>query len=298
MLRPACGATLLLLGCVQCGWSQPAGLAEGTRAELDIPYVTNGHARQKLDLFIPPGEGRRPLLIWVHGGAWKQGDKERNPAKPATMRGVAVAGVNYRLSQHAPFPAQIQDCQAALRWLRGNADKYGLDPDRVVVWGGSAGGHLVTLMGTASDARAWEPIGEHRDQSVRVQGVINWFGPADLTGMSALPNFAATPVGELLGNVDDNLAERLKVASPITYISADDPPFLIMHGDQDRTVNVRQSRLLHDALQQAQVPSELVILPGVGHGGKEFVEEPQREKIATFLRKVLLEPSTPAARTK
>ena len=114
----------------------------------DLPYVTNGHERQRLDLFLPPDNGSsRPLVVWVHGGGWEQGSKDRCPAKALVARGYAVASIGYRLSQHAIFPAQIEDCKAAIRWLRAHAQEYGIDPKRVGVWGASAGGHLVALLG-------------------------------------------------------------------------------------------------------------------------------------------------------
>ncbi|MEN6334882.1 MAG: alpha/beta hydrolase, partial [Phycisphaerales bacterium] len=129
----------------------------------DIEYVPGGHERQKLDLYLPKtAEGqpatnsKRPLIVWVHGGAWLEGNKNGCPAVRFTADGYAVASINYRLSQHAIFPAQIQDCKAAIRWLRANADKHGIDPNRIGVWGASAGGHLVALLGTAGDVNDFD----------------------------------------------------------------------------------------------------------------------------------------------
>src|SRR5205085_4082805 len=113
------------------------------RQFIDVPYVTGGHDQQRLDLYLPPEGAARPLIVWIHGGGWEGGNKRSCPAKAMVARGYAVASVEYRLSQHAIYPAQIEDCKAAIRWLRANASEYGIDPKRIGVWGASAGGHLV-----------------------------------------------------------------------------------------------------------------------------------------------------------
>ena len=266
----------------------PVVIPEGTRSEVDLSYVADGHERQKLDLHVPPGEGKKPLIVWVHGGAWKAGNKSLlNPAMSGLGKGYAVASINYRLSQHAPFPAQIQDCQAAIRWLRGNAEKYGIDPDRIGVWGASAGGHLVCLLGTASDAKAWEAIGEHRDQSAKVQCVVDWFGPSDFTLLGEAAARSDSAVGQLIGETNGDANAKFRAASPVTYVSKDDAPFLIMQGDQDKLVSPRQSQRLFDRLQDKGVEAELIILEGAGHGGAEFISDTSRAKIDEFFAKHL-----------
>lgn len=121
----------------------PPGVPEGVQVLRDLTYVEGGHERNRLDLYLPEkAEGRPPLVVWIHGGAWQAGSKEDCAAVRLTAKGYAVASINYRLSQHAVFPAQIEDCKAAIRWLRANAAKYHLDPDHIGVWGSSAGGHL------------------------------------------------------------------------------------------------------------------------------------------------------------
>ncbi len=259
-------------------------LPAGVTVERDVAYVTNGHERQRLDVYVPAGEGKRPLLVWVHGGGWQGGNKDRSPAIAALNQGCVVASINYRLSQHATFPAQIQDCQAAIRWLKGNAEKYRIDAERVCVWGASAGGHLVALLGMASDTKAWEPIGEHRDQSPRVQCVIDWFGPADFSLFGEVVANSDNVIGKLIGPTNGDANEKFKVASPVTYASKDDPPFLIMHGDRDPLVPLRQSERLQEALQAAGVKVQLVVLPGAGHGGPQFLAEEQRNAMVEFVR--------------
>src|SRR5262249_37667916 len=163
----------------------------------------------------------------------------------------AAASIGYRLSQHAKFPAQIEDCKAALRWLRANAKKYGLDPDRVGVWGASAGGHLVALLGTAADVKEWDGVGGNTDQSSRVQRVCDRFGPSDFMTIAGKSPRADSPVAELLGGPVAENKENAAKASPVTHVSKSSAPFLILHGDEDPTVPVAQSEELADALKKA-----------------------------------------------
>jgi acetyl esterase/lipase len=135
----------------------PPKLPEGVKLLRDLQYVEGGHDRNRLDLYLPEkAEGRLPVVIWIHGGAWRGGSKDGGPAVPLSAKGYAVASINYRFSQHAVFPAQIEDCKAAVRWLRANAATYQLDPDHIGVWGASAGGHLVALLGTTAGVKDLE----------------------------------------------------------------------------------------------------------------------------------------------
>ncbi len=269
--------------------AQQPKVPDGTRVERNLEY--GPHERNKLDLYVPTGDGPFPLVIWVHGGAWQSGSKEGGgPALFLLGRGYAVAAINYRLSQHAKFPAQIEDCQAAVRFLRASAKKYHLDPDHFGAMGASAGGHLVALMGTAGDAKEFAGSGKVKDGSSRVQCVVDLFGPTDLTrmqeqshGRGAINHDAPTdPEAKLLGGpVQENKA-KAAAANPITYVTKDDPPFLILHADKDPLVPLGQSELLHAALKKAGVESELVVIPGAAHGGKEFASEANRKKIEAF----------------
>jgi acetyl esterase/lipase len=269
---------LLTLACVaafgQPGPRNAPKLPEGTKVLRNLAYVTNGHERQKLDLFIPPGATNPlPLIIWVHGGAWLGGSKDQCPALSYLPKGYAVASINYRLSQHAIFPAQIEDCKAAVRWLRANAKEYNLDPNRFAAWGASAGGHLVALLGTAGDAKKFD-VGANLDVSSRVQAVVDFFGPTDLTRMAqdALPGSRIdhdapdAPEAKLIGGPVQEHKEKAATANPITYVAKDNPPFLIMHGNKDELVPYQQSELLRDALQKAGVPVTFKIIEGAGHG--------------------------------
>ena len=158
--------------------SQPAA-PPGVKALRDLPYVENGHERQKLDLYLPEkATGPLPVVVWIHGGGWQAGNKDHCRALPFVSKGFAAASINYRLSQHAKFPAQIDDCKAAIRWLRAHASQYQLDPNHIGVWGESAGGHLVALLGTTG-GKEFSPPGPNAKQSDKVQAVCDWYGPTD-----------------------------------------------------------------------------------------------------------------------
>jgi acetyl esterase/lipase len=261
---------------------QPA-LPEGVKVERDLTYGTHKE-RNTLDLYLPAEDkAPRPLVIWIHGGAWRGGSKDGGP-RPAIQllrHGYAVASINYRLSQHAPFPAQIDDCKAAVRFLRANASKYGLDPDHFGVWGGSAGGHLVALLGTSGDVKDLEGDGSNPGVSSRVQAVCDFFGPANFLTIAAQSGPGSTiqhdapdsPESLLLGGPILDRKDAARRASPVTYITKDDPPFLIVHGDKDNVVPVGQSKELHAALQKAGVDSTLMIIPGAGHSPEILTPE-------------------------
>lgn len=265
----------------------PATAPLGVRLERDVPYATVGADRAlKLDLYVPENaEGKLPLVVWVHGGGWRGGSKNGNRAAQLATRGYVTASVEYRLSDEAKFPAQIEDCKAAIRWLRAHASKYHIDPDRVGVWGSSAGGHLVALLGTAGDEARWD-VGAHLDQSSRVQAVCDFCGPADL--LAILPDARATDpdnaVALLLGGPVAEKREAARDASPTSYVTKDDPPFLICHGTEDRVVPMRQSEQLHEALKTAGVPSTLVKVEKAGHGFRDEGITPSVEEIQERVR--------------
>jgi len=195
----------------------PPRLPEGVKVLRDLLYVAGGHERNRLDLYLPEkAEGRLPLVVWIHGGGWQGGNKENCPAVPFATRGYAVASINYRLSQHAVFPAQIEDCKAAIRWLRANAAKYHFDADHIGVWGESAGGHLVALLGTTGGVKDLEGSGGNLDQSSRVQCVVDWFGPTDFVGWDPNFNKAVYPmIAHLLGGLVQENKEKARKASPL-----------------------------------------------------------------------------------
>lgn len=249
----------------------PVPSPAGIKALRDLEYaVVDGNRPLLLDLYVPEkADGPLPLVVWVHGGGWEGGNKNNCPALPMCLRGYAAASVEYRLSNAATFPAQIHDCKGAIRWLRANAAKYNLDSNRIGVWGSSAGGHLVALLGVGAGVAELEgKVGGNLDYSSRVQAVCDFFGPADLTPLGD-PNVsrgAFGPVTKLLGGPVPQKKELAALASPVTHATKDAPPFLIMHGDKDNVVPLSQSQALQDALKKAGADSTLVVVKNAGHG--------------------------------
>jgi len=266
-------ASAILSAFAVAGYAQRGGLGSEARFHRDLSYVENGHERHRLDLYLPDESAEGvPLIIWIHGGGWQNGSKENAlPVRQGwTERGYAVASLNYRLSGHAIFPAQIEDCKAAVRWLRANADQYGLDPDRFGVWGSSAGGHLAALVGTSGNIDSFD-IGGNLDQSGRVQAVCSYFGPTDFAAFVATPGYESharpdSPEGRLLGGAVRDRLELAARANPIIYVDEEAPPFLIVHGDLDPVVPIQQSELLYEALREAGGGPRFHTVRGAGHG--------------------------------
>jgi len=265
----------------------------GKRTYLNVEYVPNGHERQKLDIYLPE-QGKYteplPMVVWIHGGAWRAGDKKNCRARVFLKDGYAAASINYRLSHHAIFPAQIEDCKAAIRYLRANAKNYNIDPERIGVWGSSAGGHLVALLGTTSDIKDFDK-GPNLHVSSKVQAVCDFFGPTDFTRMSDFESrmdhdAADSPESLLVGGAIQENKEACKRANPITYVSRNDPPFLIVHGDKDPLVPHNQSELLYEALKKADVDVKFHTVKGGGHGFRDAqVDRMVREFFNRHLKK-------------
>lgn len=245
----------------------------------DIPYADNDNPRQRLDLYLPKSrsaDAALPVLVFIHGGGWRAGDKSSGAGN--LMRFMAdgkYAGVSvgYRLTDEAQWPAQIHDCKAAIRWIRGNAKKHGLNADKIVVWGTSAGGHLVSMLGTSGDVDALEgELGSHDEQSSAVTAVVNFFGPENFETMvrqksSIDRNTSGNyPEALLLGGRVQDKVDTAKEASPVTHINKGDASFLTAHGTEDALVPFAQATELHEKLKQAGVPSILVTMDGGGHG--------------------------------
>jgi len=251
----------------------------------DIEYARPDGYSLRLDLYLPEsrGDALAPVVVWVHGGGWKNGSKKNSKAAWLTEEGYAVASINYRLTDVAMWPAQIDDCREAVRWLRRNAGLFALDADRIGSWGGSAGGHLVALMGTL-------PYPENESISSRVSAVCDWYGPTELLTMP--PNnvgdgrteedVANSNGAKLLGCTVKDCPELAKQASAYDNVSMDDSAFLIMHGDEDPGVPLQQSIQFYERLQKAKVPSQLKVVKGAGHGGKLFDTPDSRELILGF----------------
>lgn len=268
-------------------------LPAGVTVHRDLEYGT--HERHKLDIYLPAknGDAAPPLVIWIHGGAWQGGSKEGGATRALVEKGYAVASINYRYSQQAPFPAQIHDCKSAVRWLRAHAKEYGYNSEHVGAWGASAGGHLCALLATTGGMSELEGTGGNKNQSSRVQCVIDWFGPSDFLnwgkdGSPVPSNTAGNAIGKLFGGTVDEKHDLAKLASPICHISRDTPPILLVHGDQDNVVPLQQSEIFLAKLKQAKVDAALHVVRGGGHGqgfGKneadvcfEFLDRTLRKK--------------------
>lgn len=273
----------------------PRRLPDSIRVERDVPYAATDNPRQRLEILLPttPHDGNPlPVVVFIHGGGWKGGDRRAGIPRlvPLVTTGhYAGISVGYRLSPESTWPAQVHDCKAAIRWIRANAAKYNLDPDRIGVMGPSAGGHLVAMLGTSGDVKPLEgTLGKHPDISSRVSCVVDWFGPSDLpainNGVPRRENADSAVAGLLGGKLEEKL-ELAREASPITYITKDDPPFLIIHGTEDRLVPVDQSRRLNVKLKEAGVETGLIEIEGGGHGNFQSAELQRR--IGLFLDKHL-----------
>ena len=301
------GAAVLATSAV-CAEPEPAKAATpkpftppaGIRMERDIAYIPDGDEAQRLDLYLPEKSSDKPLplIVHIHGGGWRAGSKFPCPVARMVLEGYAVASVEYRFSQKAVFPAQIQDCQAAIRWLRANSKKYNFDPEHVGVIGSSAGGHLSALVGTSGGKKAFAPIGGHEDQSDRVQAVCDIYGPADFTAVIQDAaedknvknifqfNMPSDPYSSLIGTKLDN-KQKAEAVSPAHYVGKDNPPFLILHGTHDTLVPLAQSEHLAAALKEKGVEVWLQKLPGSGHGGPAFAKPAAQQLTQNFFDKHL-----------
>jgi acetyl esterase/lipase len=245
-------------------------------------YRTATNIDLKLDLYLPmdASESRpAPTMIYIHGGGWWSGNKEQAVIAllPWIEMGYAVVNVEYRLGGAAPAPAAVEDCRCALRWVRNHAKEYRLDPSRIVLSGSSAGAHLALMTGLLPTAagldlacidRADGGIGEPSAADVPVAAIVNWFGITDVADLLSGPN-AKTYAVRWIGSIPDR-ADREALASrmsPLTYVRADQPPVLTIHGDDDPTVPYTHATRLRDALTRAGVPNELITVPGGKHGG-------------------------------
>jgi len=270
------------------------------RKWLDIPYAKASRA-QKLDIYLPDtGNGPFPVIVSIHGGAFKGGDKADNQLTPmleGLRRGYAVVSINYRLSSEAIFPAQIYDVKAAVRWIKANARLYKFNPDKIAAWGGSAGGHLSALLGTSGGVQELEDLTMGNPaKSSRIRAVVDWFGPTDFLKMDAqlkegkvknpqVHSIPDSPESELIGKNLADAPDRVRIANPETYVTSDDPPFFIQHGAIDHLVPYQQSANLASKLESVIGKEKVTfeLLENNDHGGPGFTTEQNINKVFTFL---------------
>jgi acetyl esterase/lipase len=259
-----------------------------------IEYGTGGGRPLTMHLLRPAARpaGLAPGLVWVHGGAFRHGSKDTGIAKLFSFarRGYVCASIEYRLSGEAIWPAQIEDVKCAVRYLRAHADELGLDPERIGAWGASAGGHLVAMLGVAPDRPELEGQGGWAEHSSRVQAVCDYYGPADLLAMTEQPsaldhNEADSPEGLLLGGAVREHPDRARSASPVSYATGDEPPFLIFHGAEDMTVPYPQSQAMYQATGSGDAIFHTVL--GAGHGGPAFEHPPVVRHVEAFFERHL-----------
>ncbi|MCX9157874.1 alpha/beta hydrolase [Niveibacterium sp. 24ML] len=275
-----------------------SGSSTAAASYTNLAYAGSS-AAQKLDLHVPAGTGPFPLVINIHGGAFMMGDKGMldTPVKDALLAaGYAVATINYRLSGEAIFPAAVLDAKAAVRFLRASATTYRLDPARFAAFGQSAGGNLASMLGTTGDQAEFDDASlGNASVSSRVQAVIDWFGPTDFLQMDRQAasqgcgtsdqthDLASSPESRYLGAAIQTVPGLAARANPISYISADDPPFLLQKGALDCTVPYGQSGLLADALRAAGRSVRFDTLAGTGHGGSAFTSTANIQVLLDFL---------------
>ncbi len=239
------------------------------RVERDLIYGKGGATDLKLDLAMPKeGNGPFPAMVCIHGGGWRAG-KRQDLAK--TIEGFAAHGyvavtISYRLTTAAKFPAQIEDCKAAVRWLRASAGTYHINPQRIGVVGFSAGAHLACLLGLTNKKDGLEGSGGHPEESSRVQAVVSFFGPTDFTTKSWSDDVEKSLLVPFVGATFAERPDLYRKISPITYVRKGQPPFLFFHGTDDKLVNIRHSRLLAEKLQSVGVDAKVIELAGEGHG--------------------------------
>lgn len=278
-------ATVLLAGGI-CS-------ADETTVWRDIEYAKAGDHPLLLDLYRPDTDGPHPLLVWVHGGAWRRGSKDNMPLEDLVDRGYAIASVDYRLSPVAPFPAQAHDIKAAIRFLRAKHVEYGLNTKHIAVAGASAGGHLAALVGVTNGHKALEgTVGEHPDESSNVDAIIDLYGPTNFLTIlkQSTPHGLGVRVPALqllLRKQPEDDPELAKLASPVFHVDQDDPPLLLIHGVQDPQVPVNQAIELFGQYEHQKLPVTLHFIYDGLHGGPQFTDDERIELMDGFLRPIL-----------
>lgn len=286
----------------------PGGMPKSKNEQIknkwfDIAYASTSPS-QKMDIYLPEnGNGPFPVIISIHGGAFMMGDKadgQVNPMLEGLKRGYAVVSINYRMSGEAIFPTLVHDVKAAIRYVRANAAKYKLNPDKIAAWGGSAGGYLSAMAGTSGGIEQLEDLSQgNATYSSKVQAVVDWFGPIDFLQMD--PQFktsgkgkpdhseANSPESKILGKQITLIPEQVARANPSTYISSDDPVFFIQHGSEDRLVPTEQSVNFAASLEKVMGKEKVYfeILKGANHGGPAFETAENLYKVFQFLDKHL-----------
>jgi acetyl esterase/lipase len=258
----------------------------------DVVYAVADGKSLALDIHMPEGVVRPPLLVWVHGGMWRTGSKEQVPTA-FVEHGFATASLDFRQSTEARFSAQAHDIKAAIRFLRANAAEYGYAADRIAIAGNSSGGHLAALVGVTNGHSELEgTLGDHRDQSSEVQAIVVYYGASNLTTILAQSTPFGLGVREpsldlLLGALPDQAPALAELASPVKHVDAGDPPIFLLHGDQDPQMPINQAHELEGAYERLGLDATFDVVHGAAHGGSAFFAQPHLGRTIAFLRRTI-----------
>ncbi|HBI43634.1 MAG TPA: alpha/beta hydrolase [Planctomycetales bacterium] len=259
-----------LILCLLAALAAPTANGPAVREELDVVFGKGGDTDLKLDLAMPAdGAGPFPAVVCIHAGGWVGGKRQEMSQTIHALagRGYVAVSPDYRLATaQARFPAQVEDCKAAVRWLRANAVKYNIDPDHIGAVGFAAGGHLACMLGVTDKEDGLDGAGGNADVSSRVQAVVSFFGPTDLTAKDWGPGVSERNLVPLLGGTLEEKPEAYRKASPLTYAGKNAAPLLLFHGAADKMVLVDQSRWMAEKIASAGGVAELVVVEGEGHG--------------------------------
>ena len=266
--------------------------SQAAREYKDVVYGEVDGKKLALDLFMPAGVSSPGLFVWVHGGAWRSGTKEKIPPE-FINKGFAVASLDFRQSTEARFPAPIHDIKAAIRFLRAKSGDYGYKTDRIVIGGNSSGGHLAALVGVTNGDKILEgTIGNYPNESSGVQGIVDYYGASDLMTILSQSTPHGLTVREpalklLLGALPESVPELAKLASPVTHVDHSDPPLLLLHGDQDPQMPINQAHELEGKYQEMNLDVFFDVVHGGAHGGQEFYTGKHFDLVWAFLHRML-----------
>lgn len=289
---PKCFECFAIAVLCLCFFSTGAYAQKDSLIRKDIVYAEADNKKLLLDLYMPDVKRTPYLIVWVHGGAWRSGSKE-SPPLGIVSSGYALASINYRVSTEAQFPAPIHDIKAAIRFLRGNAKKYGYRSDKIIIWGSSAGGHLAALVGVTNNDPYYEGnLGNYAKESSSVQAIADYYGPTNFLTIldQSTPHgisVRAPALELLLGKPLKDVPELARKASPVFQVDSTDPPLFIVHGDQDVQVPVNQSLELKAVYDENSLPVQIRFIHGAGHSDNAYYKKEVQTMFERFLETVL-----------